>query len=147
MNLTLCLTITHDLSVVTSSCGKIVVLYAGQIMEFGAVRSGRADVSALAEGLIRSFPSLYGEKRALRGIPGTLPDLYQPAAGVRVRAALPTVPATAASANGQTLPSTRRGTLPPAIAARKGRRNSHGKETGFQPSFSTEKSTCWRFGN
>lgn len=33
------------------------------------------------EGLIRSFPSLYGEKRALRGIPGTLPDLTNPPQG------------------------------------------------------------------
>ena len=70
------------LSVVTSSCGKIMVLYAGQMMEFGTVdQVVRTCLHPYTEGLIRSFPSLYGEKRALRGIPGTLPDLTNPPQG------------------------------------------------------------------
>ena len=74
--------ITHDLSVVTSSCSKIMVLYAGQMMEFGTVdQVVRTCLHPYTEGLIRSFPSLYGEKRALRGIPGTLPDLTNPPQG------------------------------------------------------------------
>ena len=81
MNLTRVM-ITHDLSVVTSSCGKIMVLYAGQMMEFGTVdQVVRTCLHPYTEGLIRSFPSLYGEKRALRGIPGTLPDLTNPPQG------------------------------------------------------------------
>ena len=81
MNLTRIM-ITHDLSVVTSSCGKIMVLYAGHIMEFGTVEQVVKDCRhPYTEGLIRSFPSLYGEKRALRGIPGTLPDLTAPPPG------------------------------------------------------------------
>lgn len=81
MNLTRVM-ITHDLSVVTSSCGKIMVLYAGQMMEFGTVdQVVRTCPHPYTEGLIRSFPSLYGEKRALRGIPGTLPDLTNPPQG------------------------------------------------------------------
>lgn len=81
MNLTRVM-ITHDLSVVTSSCRKIMVLYAGQMMEFGTVEQViNEHLHPYTEGLIRSFPSLYGEKQALRGIPGTLPDLTDPPKG------------------------------------------------------------------
>ena len=81
MNLTRIM-ITHDLSVVTSSCRKIMVLYAGQMMEFGTVEQViKNHLHPYTEGLIRSFPSLYGEKQALRGIPGTLPDLTDPPKG------------------------------------------------------------------
>ncbi|MFR5853051.1 MAG: oligopeptide/dipeptide ABC transporter ATP-binding protein [Lachnospiraceae bacterium] len=41
----------------------------------------QAAFASLHRGLIRSFPSLYGEKQALRGIPGSLPDLTDPPAG------------------------------------------------------------------
>lgn len=81
MNLTRIM-ITHDLSVVTSSCRKIMVLYAGCMMEFGSVEQViKNHLHPYTEGLIRSFPSLYGEKQALRGIPGTLPDLTNPPVG------------------------------------------------------------------
>ncbi len=81
MNLTRIM-ITHDLSVVTSACRKIMVLYAGQMMEFGTVEQVmKKHLHPYTEGLIRSFPSLYGEKQALRGIPGTLPDLTNPPEG------------------------------------------------------------------
>lgn len=70
------LMITHDLSVVASSCKKILVLYAGRMMEFGTVEDILKNPKhPYTEGLIASFPSLYGEKTALKSIPGTLPDL------------------------------------------------------------------------
>jgi len=81
MNLTRIM-ITHDLSVVASSCRKIMVLYAGQMMEFGTVEQViKEHLHPYTEGLISSFPSLYGEKQSLRGIPGTLPDLTNPPKG------------------------------------------------------------------
>ena len=74
--------ITHDLSVVASACRKTLVLYSGQVMEFGTVEQViKQHLHPYTEGLIRSFPSLYGEKQALRGIPGSLPDLTDPPAG------------------------------------------------------------------
>ena len=74
--------ITHDLSVVASACRKTLVLYSGQVMEFGTVEQViKRHLHPYTEGLIRSFPSLYGEKQALRGIPGSLPDLTDPPAG------------------------------------------------------------------
>lgn len=68
--------ITHDLSVVATSCKKIVVMYAGKLMEFGYVKDVlSAPKHPYTQGLVHSFPSLHGEKTALQSIPGTLPDL------------------------------------------------------------------------
>lgn len=74
--------ITHDLSVVATSCQKIIVLYAGQLMEFGYVRDVLANPRhPYTEGLVRSFPSLHGKKEELLSIPGSLPDLANPPRG------------------------------------------------------------------
>ncbi len=74
--------ITHDLSVVATSCQKIIVLYAGQLMEFGYVRDVLANPRhPYTEGLVRSFPSLHGKKEELLSIPGSLPDLSNPPQG------------------------------------------------------------------
>ena len=76
------LMITHDVSVVSSTCNKVVVMYAGRIMEKGYV----VDVLVnprhpYTQGLLKSFPSFHGEKTDLRGIPGSLPDLSVRPAG------------------------------------------------------------------
>lgn len=76
------LMITHDLSVVATSCKKIIVMYAGQLMEFGYVEDVlRHPYHPYTQGLIQSFPSLHGDKSALKSIPGTLPDLSAPPEG------------------------------------------------------------------
>lgn len=76
------LMITHDLSVVATSCKKIIVMYAGQLMEFGYVEDVlRHPYHPYTQGLIQSFPSLHGDKSTLRSIPGTLPDLADPPKG------------------------------------------------------------------
>jgi peptide/nickel transport system ATP-binding protein len=68
--------ITHDLSVVATSCKKIIVMYAGRLMEYGMVREVLVDPKhPYTRGLVRSFPSLHGEKTALEPIPGAFPDL------------------------------------------------------------------------
>lgn len=70
------LMITHDLSVVAVSCRKIMVLYAGRLMEFGTVEDILKNPKhPYTQGLIQSFPSLYGEKKDLKSIPGILPDM------------------------------------------------------------------------
>ncbi len=76
------LMITHNMAVVASSCKKVVVMYAGRIMESGY----STDILRFAKhpytrGLLRSFPSFTGEKGNLRGIPGSLPDLSSPIKG------------------------------------------------------------------
>ena len=93
------LMITHDVSVVSSTCNKVVVMYAGRIMEKGYV----VDVLVnprhpYTQGLLKSFPSFHGEKTDLRGIPGS----FGTARRVRVRPPLPLcdgqMPDTAAAA-------------------------------------------------
>ena len=68
--------ITHDMSVVATTCNKVAAMYAGELMEFGMVK----DVLTrprhpYTQGLQDSFPSLKGENPKLLSIPGFLPDL------------------------------------------------------------------------
>lgn len=70
--------ITHDMSVVATSCNKIAVMYAGEIMEMGLVQEVLSNPRhPYTQGLIASFPSLKGERNELKAIAGSLPDLAQ----------------------------------------------------------------------
>lgn len=79
--------ITHDLGVVAEVCERVVVMYAGQIVE-----SGRAeDIFNTPQhpytiGLLNSVPQI-GEhvKDTLIPIPGLPPDLLEPPVGCRFR--------------------------------------------------------------
>ncbi len=68
--------ITHDMSVVSTSCNKIAVMYAGEVVEFGLVKdvmvSPRHPYTKM---LLKAFPSLKGENEKMESIPGYLPDL------------------------------------------------------------------------
>ncbi len=75
--------ITHDLGVVATLCDKVAVMYGGLIMEDGA-----ADEifyhprHPYTMGLLDSIPHVNeGEKRRLKPIPGTPPNLIHPPAG------------------------------------------------------------------
>ena len=68
--------ITHDMSVVSSTCKHVVVMYAGRIMESGKVEDVLVNPKhPYTKGLMQSFPSFTGEKTNLRGIEGNLPDM------------------------------------------------------------------------
>ena len=68
--------ITHDMSVVASSCNKIAVMYAGEILEIGLVKEVLSTPRhPYTQGLIASFPALRGKKSELKSIAGSLPDL------------------------------------------------------------------------
>lgn len=70
--------ITHDISVVATSCTHVAVLYAGRLMEVGrTVAVLRNPAHPYTAGLMAAFPSLREEKKQLQGIPGSLPDLSQ----------------------------------------------------------------------
>jgi peptide/nickel transport system ATP-binding protein len=74
--------ITHDMSVVAYACKKVAVMYAGRLMEFGDVRTVLADPQhPYTQGLLATIPPLTGEKRYVRGIPGSIPDLSEPIRG------------------------------------------------------------------
>ena len=75
MNVTWML-ITHDISVVSSCCSCVAVMYAGRLMEYGTTEQVICHPGhPYTQGLLGSFPTLYGEKESLQGILGNMPDL------------------------------------------------------------------------
>lgn len=68
--------ITHDMSVVANSCRRVVVMYAGRLMEIGDVKDVLTNPAhPYTQGLIKAYPALKGAKEDLKSIPGSLPDL------------------------------------------------------------------------
>jgi oligopeptide/dipeptide ABC transporter ATP-binding protein len=67
--------VTHDLGIVAKMCDKVVVMYAGKIVEQGLVREVYNNPRhPYTEGLLRSVPKI-GDKAALYAIPGQPPNL------------------------------------------------------------------------
>ena len=59
--------ITHDVSVVASTCKKIAVMYAGRLMESGETKDVLVNPQhPYTQGLLKSFPSFKGAKNDLR---------------------------------------------------------------------------------
>ncbi len=68
--------VSHDLAVVAQLCDEVVVMYAGQVVETGAVRDVFADPRhPYTLGLLRSVPSFDRASDRLSTIPGLPPDL------------------------------------------------------------------------
>lgn len=66
--------ITHDLGVVAEICDRVIVMYAGQIVEEGSVQAiFRRPQHPYTAGLIRSIPDIRGKKERLYSIPGQVP--------------------------------------------------------------------------
>lgn len=76
--------ISHDLSVVAETCDRVAVMYAGKLMEEAStVNLYQRPMHPYSQALISAYPSLKGEKRKLRSIPGAPPRLIDPPAGCR----------------------------------------------------------------
>ena len=74
--------ITHDLSLLLELTDRIAVMYAGQFVEIATSDEiHRESAHPYTKGLLNSFPSLRGPRRALVGIPGSPPDLGHPPPG------------------------------------------------------------------
>ncbi len=70
------LLITHDIGVVAESCDRVLVMYAGQIVESGSVEQVLgAPRHPYTQGLLESLPRTEGARRRLDSIPGQPPDL------------------------------------------------------------------------
>jgi peptide/nickel transport system ATP-binding protein len=66
--------ITHDLGVVAEMCDRVIVMYAGQIIEEAPVRElFRNPQHPYTRGLMASIPSMDHEQRRLYSIRGTVP--------------------------------------------------------------------------
>nr|WP_303244037.1 ABC transporter ATP-binding protein [uncultured Cellulosilyticum sp.] len=75
--------ITHDLGVVAKMCDRVVVMYAGQIVEQGSVEAiFKSPTHPYTKGLLKAVPSMeMNRHEALKTIVGTPPDLFAPPAG------------------------------------------------------------------
>jgi peptide/nickel transport system ATP-binding protein len=68
--------ITHDLSLLLDISDRLAVMYAGKIVEQGPSELVAArPAHPYTYALLRSFPELRAERRDLRGVPGSPPDL------------------------------------------------------------------------
>jgi len=79
--------ITHAMGVVAETCQRVVVMYAGKVVEEAPVESLFGDPRhPYTQGLIRSIPRVdraATSKERLEAIPGTVPSLLNPAPGCR----------------------------------------------------------------
>jgi peptide/nickel transport system ATP-binding protein len=84
--------ITHDLSVIAETCDRVLVMYAGRVMEEGPVR--RVFVAPrhpYTQKLLAAFPNIRADRRSLDVIPGQPPDLRDPPVGCPFAARCPAV--------------------------------------------------------
>ena len=76
--------ISHDLGVVAEHCARVVVMYAGQVVERGPTAAVIGDPHhPYTQGLLRSIPSLEAPERPIRPIPGQMADPIRPPPGCR----------------------------------------------------------------
>ena len=76
--------ITHDISVVAEVAEKIGIMYGGKMFEYGNIREVfERPANPYTIGLMSAFPSIKGDRRRLRAIPGSPPDLSDPPPGCR----------------------------------------------------------------
>ena len=74
--------ITHDLSIVLERCDKILVMYAGDFVEYADSKElHRNPGHPYTRGLLRSIPNVELADQKLEAIPGSPPDLLNPPKG------------------------------------------------------------------
>jgi peptide/nickel transport system ATP-binding protein len=84
------LLISHDLGVIAEMCERVVVLYAGRVVEEGAARAiFRNATHPYTRGLLQSIPRLDDDRHRLSQIPGSVPLPGQVAQGCPFRARCP----------------------------------------------------------
>ncbi|MDH3662601.1 MAG: ABC transporter ATP-binding protein, partial [Alphaproteobacteria bacterium] len=82
--------ITHDLGVVAEYCDRVVVMYAGRIVESATTATLiDAPQHPYTQGLLRSIPDLDALDRPIRPIPGQPPDMTRREAGCSFRPRCP----------------------------------------------------------
>ena len=78
------LLITHDLGVVAQTCDRVMVMYAGRVVETGDVFSiFENPLHPYTEGLLASIPDIDATRDELRAIEGVVPNLLDPPPGCR----------------------------------------------------------------
>lgn len=78
------LLITHDLGVVAEMCDRMIVMYAGQVVEQGTVREVlKEPTHPYTKGLIKSIPRMDDRSQSLYSIKGTVPRPKKDRVGCR----------------------------------------------------------------
>lgn len=76
--------ITHDLSLLVEISDRIGIMYAGRLVETAPSRELFEDPKhPYTRRLMNSFPTVFGQRQELQGIPGSPPDLISPPPGCR----------------------------------------------------------------
>lgn len=74
--------ITHDLGVIAEMCQRVVVMYAGQVVEISPIRELFRDPHhPYSEGLLNSIPMIRKTKKRLYSIEGTVPNPFEMPSG------------------------------------------------------------------
>jgi peptide/nickel transport system ATP-binding protein len=82
--------VTHDMSLVSHFSDRLLVMYAGQTVEFGDTRQVfDRPAHPYSQGLLDAFPSIRGPRVPLVGIPGSPPNLAHPPPGCRFQPRCP----------------------------------------------------------
>ena len=85
------LLITHDLGVVATTCQRVAVMHAGQVVEIAPVRSlFRHPAHPYTRALVRSIPRI-DRAIVMEPVPGSVPSLLNPPAGCRYAGRCPWV--------------------------------------------------------
>jgi peptide/nickel transport system ATP-binding protein len=84
--------VTHDMSLVSHFSDRLAVMYAGAVVELGPTRKVfDRSLHPYTQGLLEAFPSVYGPKVRLEGIPGAPPNLAHLPDGCRFNPRCPKV--------------------------------------------------------
>lgn len=76
--------ISHDLSILLERCDKIIVMYAGHMMEYAnSTELYKNPKHPYTQGLLQSIPNIELEDQKLSAIPGSPPDMHNPPKGCR----------------------------------------------------------------
>ncbi len=76
--------ISHDIGVIAQLASRVVVMYAGRMMEVGTAEDiYLRSCNPYTRALIESYPSLARARLPIQGIPGSPPDLISPPPGCR----------------------------------------------------------------
>jgi peptide/nickel transport system permease protein len=82
--------VTHDMSLVSHFSDRLLVMYAGQVVELAQTRRlFERPLHPYSRGLLDAFPRIRGPRVPLMGIPGAPPDLLRLPAGCRFAARCP----------------------------------------------------------
>jgi peptide/nickel transport system ATP-binding protein len=74
--------ISHDLSIILERCDKIIVMYAGQMVEYASsVELHRSPNHPYTRGLLQSIPNIELSDQKLTAIPGSPPNMLNPPEG------------------------------------------------------------------